>query len=260
MTIARTTLFACLASALLPVSTTLAFDWGSALSPRNPVVQSAARQVINQAVSGGNGWNGGQHQTLPYCPPPKQPICVQPQPICVQPQPVRKQPVRKETPEEKAARLFASAQQSFARRDYASALTAMDQVVELEPKNLDVLQFRSLVLFAQQDYQRAAADAYDALLLGPTWTWPTISKLYNSNTATYTAHYQALSRAAKSDQYSLEKHFLLAYHHLMLGHLEHGQKELEHVLAIQPNEPVSAQLLQVVKNLRHEEAQKLAAN
>lgn len=243
MTFARTSLFACLTLALLPATTLLAFDWGSGFNPGN-LARSAAQQAINRAFD--HLENGAHCRTNPNYGQPRQ--------VCVQPQPV----VRPESPQEKAARLFAAAQKAFARHDYASALRTMDQVVELEPKNLDVLQFRSLVLFAQQDYQRSAADAYDAFLLGPTWTWPTVVKLYKSDAETYTAHYRALSRAAKSDQHSLEKHFLLAYHHLMLGHLEHGQRELEHVLAIQPNEPVTQQLLQIVKNMRQDEAAKVA--
>lgn len=257
MSLARTTLSACLVLALLPATATRAIDWGAAFSPQNPVVQAAAQRVVNQALNNG-GWNGGGRQNRP-CPQPQYPQPYYPQqPVCTQPAP--RQPVAKETPKQKAERLFASAQKAFVRHDYASALKTMDQVVELEPKSNSVLQFRSLVLFAQQDYQRAAADAYDALLLGPTWTWPTVVKLYKSDADTYTAHYRALSRAAKSDTTSLEKHFLLAYHHLVLGHLEHGQRELEQVLAIQPNEPVSARLLEVVTNMRQAEAEKLANN
>jgi predicted Zn-dependent protease len=247
MTFARTTTFTCLTLVLLPAATTLAFDWGSGFNAGN-FARSAARHAVNRAFD--RLENGGHVPALPHHGHQRS--------ICVQPQPVHKPVARQETKQEKAARLFASAQKSFGRRDYASALKAMDEVVKLQPENLDVRQFRSLVLFAQQDYQRAAADAYDALLLGPTWTWPTVAKLYKSDADVYTAHYRALSRAAKSDQHSLEKHFLLAYHHLMLGHLEHGQRELEHVLAIQPEEPVTQQLLQVVKNLRQEEAAKIA--
>lgn len=150
------------------------------------------------------------------------------------------------TPEVQARDHVAAARRAFEQRDYAAALGHADRVVQLVPKNPDARQLRSLILFAMSDYKRSAAEAYDAILLGPVWNWATLSSLY-ADVADYTQQYRGLQTAAANQPKSLEVHFLLAYHYLMLGHLKQGEAELAKVLEIKPAEPVSAQLLQVVR-------------
>ena len=103
-----------------------------------------------------------------------------------------------------------------------------------------------LAHFAQGNYDEAAADIYETLLRGNLWTWDTIHPLYKDN-QTYTKQYRTLYHAAQGDSKSMSKHFVLAYHHLVLGHLDHGAQELEIVLKIQPEEPVTTKLLAVVR-------------
>ena len=50
----------------------------------------------------------------------------------------------------------------------------------------------------------------------------------------------------------METQFLLAYHHLGLGHLAFGEKQLRRVLEIQAGEPITTRLLEVVVSLRAE--------
>lgn len=156
-----------------------------------------------------------------------------------------------------AVKLTYAAQEAFARQNYLLAIERMDRVLELSPESASAYQFRGLAHFADGDFDRAAADVYDTLLRGPIWNWETVYPLYKSKQV-YTNQYRALSRAAKQDPSSMSKHFLLAYHHLMLGHLEHGEKELRTVLTIQPNETVTQKLLAVVQDLREQEANQVA--
>ena len=151
-----------------------------------------------------------------------------------------------------ALQLTYQAQEAFAQGDYQSAAEFMNQVIELSPESAAAYQFRALSHFALQQHDQAAADVYDALLRGPIWTWKTVFPLYG-DAQVYTRQYRELSAAAKQDGDSMSKHFLLAYHHLMLGHLEHGAKELNKVLSIQPEQPVTQKLLAVVEQLQAKE-------
>lgn len=171
---------------------------------------------------------------------------------------VAQKTTRSLTPLERSRELVAAAKQSLKRGEYAVAKRQLDRVVKLTPDQADAYQFRSLVLFAQQDYDAAAADAYDTLLRGNMWTWNTVAKLYPSP-KTYQTHYKSLARAARDDKQSMAKHFLLAYHHLMLGHLSHGEKELVHVLKIKPGESVTGKLLQVVRSMQSKQTMNVAA-
>lgn len=124
--------------------------------------------------------------------------------------------------------LAASIDQSAAalkRRDYGTALAAADKALQQSPQNSDVHQLKSLILFAMGDYQKASASAYNGLATGRAFTWPTVAKLYPS-VEDYKRQYASLAEQTrdKSDQASL--HFLLGYHHLMLGHVAEGRASL----------------------------------
>jgi Tfp pilus assembly protein PilF len=148
--------------------------------------------------------------------------------------------------EDPLQQLILKARREFKNKNYQAARKEMDQVVQLAPKNQDARQFRSLILFAMADYQEAAAEAYDAFLMGPAWTWETLRSLYSS-AGVYTEQFRGLQKAAKDRPDSLETQFLLAYHYLMLGHLQHGEAQLLKVLELRPEEPVSQQLLAAVR-------------
>lgn len=194
-----------------------------------------------------------------YCPTPVEPapvirpVPVQPTPApIVHPVPAPPAPAPDQS-EDKSLQLTFLAQDAFAKQNYTLAIDLMDRVVEQSPKSVSAYQFRALSHFAQGNYDEAAADIYETLLRGNLWTWDTIHPLYKDN-QTYTKQYRTLYHAAKDDTESMSKHFVLAYHHLVLGHLDHGAKELEIVLKIQPEEPVTTQLLTVVRQRQNDNA------
>lgn len=187
----------------------------------------------------------------PVYPAPAPVVIVNPAPPAPAP-PAPVPPTPAPTPN-RALELTFRAQDAFAKENYALAIDLMNRVVEDSPKSASAYQFRALSHFAVGNYDEAAADVYETLLRGNLWTWDTIHPLYKDNN-TYTNQYRALYRAAADDSKSMSKHFVLAYHHLVLGHLKHGGEELEKVLVIQPEEPVTTQLLTVVRTRQQTEA------
>ena len=163
-----------------------------------------------------------------------------PRPVYVHPQPV--QEVVTATTTVTAAEEFSAARRAFRNRDYGTALNCIDRALKLSPRDFDLHQFRSLVLFAAGDYDTSAVAVYTALTLGPGWNWNTVWKFY-AGAGQYEPQYRALQRAAAARTASAEVHFLLAYHELMLGHLDAGRRELNAVLEIKPDESLTVSLL-----------------
>ncbi len=143
---------------------------------------------------------------------------------------------------QEARPLVADAKKLFAAGQFDAAAAQLDRVVELLPEDADARQFRSLILFAQGRYQAAAADAYDAIQLAPTWDWKTVRSLY-ADASAYTEQLRQLETAVRQSPTSVENHFLLAYHYLMMGHWRVGEQQLAKVLELQPNEEVSTKLM-----------------
>lgn len=142
--------------------------------------------------------------------------------------------------------LFDQSRAAFTAGDYKNALDLTNQTVKLLPNDAVVHEFRSLVLFALQNYREAAAAAYAVLSAGPGWDWTTLSSLYG-NVADYTTQLRALEAFVKKNPKSSDGHFLLAYHYLTMGHAEAGHSELRQVDKLTPNDRLVTQLLAISK-------------
>jgi predicted Zn-dependent protease len=193
----------------------------------------------------------GHYQPMPH-PVRRAPAPVQPRPTHPVATPPSRQteppaPPKELTPEEQARSLVQEARKAFKSKEYSTALERVNEVLELVPNNADAHQFRSLIHFAMDGYREAAAEAYEAFLRGPAWTWETIRDFY-PGAAVYTEQFRKLQKAAADQPESLEVQFLLAYHYMMLGHLKHSETQLRKVLEIRPGEPVSEQLLVAVRS------------
>ncbi|MEM8668942.1 MAG: hypothetical protein AAGG48_15585 [Planctomycetota bacterium] len=181
------------------------------------------------------------------CPPPAPaPPVVTPVP----PPPVAVEvPTVEETKMTLARTLVDRAKEAFAKEDYARCSDVLTEVLELMPEDANAYQFRSLAFFAQQDFEKAAADAYDSFRFGNAWTWDTVLTIYpEKQSARYTTQLRGLEKINKSESQSMSTHFLLAYHYIVLGHLPQAERELTTVLTLNPEEKLSQQLLAVVKN------------
>lgn len=132
----------------------------------------------------------------------------------------------------------------FRTAQYGDAQRHLDSVVKLVPNDTNAYQFRALTLFAQGNYSEAAADAYDSLGMGNTWTVEVLDSIYP--VADRYHHQLAKLKQQTESNPSMSTHFLLAYHYLMLNDLGNGKVELEKVLKLQPGEPLTTQLLAAV--------------
>ena len=170
----------------------------------------------------------------------------QPRPAPLPPKPAAPEP-QSQDPVSQVRLLIAASKEAFQQEDFAKTVRLLDRAHELLPENGDVLQFRSMAEFAQQHFDEAAADAYDALLVSNTWNWDAILELYGSPDA-YIAQLRRLEQVTLTEP-SLTNHFLLGYHYLVLEHLTQGRDQLEKALALQPEEPLLQQLVSAVRNL-----------
>jgi|GEM_PF-6294075 len=186
------------------------------------------------SVATGAGWRPHHAGYYQVC---HKPIYVYDNPWCTV-VPIRPELDRATT---RGLALARRASDEFRLRNYGSALTYVNLAIQELPHNTDLHQLRSLVLFALGDYQPAAASAYTALAAGPGWNWKTLSGFYAS-TDHYTTQVRALEQAARNDS-AAEKHFLLAYHYLMLSHLEAARSQLAQVLQVMPHDKLSQSLL-----------------
>jgi tetratricopeptide (TPR) repeat protein len=138
---------------------------------------------------------------------------------------------------------FDAARAAFNQGDYAKAQKLVEQAIELLPQDAALHEFRALTLFAQKDYQQAAAALYAVLAAGPGWTWETLAPMY-ANPETYTQQLRALEAYARAHPKSSAAHFLLAYHYLVLDHPPEAVKQLQEVVKLSPHDQLAKQLLQ----------------
>ncbi len=199
------------------------------------------------ANRGGQSWTPAPPHRV--CPPQPPQAAVPVQQPRVAPATAVSAPLPPEV--ERARRLVEQAKQMFVAGKFDQATPVLEELCTLAAEDTNAFQFRSFAHFANQNYDAAAADAYDALLLGNTWDWQTVYNLYRS-VDRYQVQLRQLEAASKADA-SLSKHFLLGYQYLVLGHLARGQRELEKALQFDPEEQLVLQLVAVVKQLQEKE-------
>jgi tetratricopeptide (TPR) repeat protein len=142
--------------------------------------------------------------------------------------------------------LFDQAVASFKKGDYADAQSTVERAIELLPGDAMLHELRALTLFAQTQYREAAAAQYAVLAAGPGWDWETLRSFY-PNVNVYTRQLRMLERYQKNHPRRGDASFLLACHYLTLGANDAAIKQLEHTAAVQPEDQVSARLLDVLK-------------
>jgi len=138
---------------------------------------------------------------------------------------------------------FDAARAAFKQGDYASAQKLVEQAIELLPQDATLHEFRALTLFAQKQYQEAAAAVYAVLSAGPGWTWETLAPMY-PNSATYTEQLRALESYVSANPKSSAARFLLAYHYLVVDEPPEAVKQLQTVVKLSPDDQLAKQLLQ----------------
>src|SRR4029077_3031087 len=135
------------------------------------------------------------------------------------------------------------ARDAFKQEDFTRALDLTDQALRQSPNDPTLHEFRALTLFALKRYDEAAAALYAVLSVGPGWDWTTLISLYN-NPETYTQQLRALESLCTQNPEWAASRFVLAYHYLTQGHPEAALTQLKAVVALQPKDQLSAQLVQ----------------
>lgn len=131
---------------------------------------------------------------------------------------------------------------AFYQGDYDTALKQADKAVKEMPKNPDMHQFRSLVLFAQKRYRESAMAAHPALVSGKGWNWETLRSFYPSKEI-YTAQLRSLEKFTADNSKNAAGQFLLGYHYMMLGHADAAGKQLATVVKLEPKDKLAATML-----------------
>ena len=134
---------------------------------------------------------------------------------------------------------------AFQRNDYDVALDITNKGIGQYPDDAVLHEFRSLVLFAKQDYQQSAATIHSVLAIGPGWDWTTLSGMYAS-VPVYTTQLRTLEAFTKANPEDAASHFLLAYHYMTCGHTEAAARRLQQVVRLMPNDRVAADLLKMI--------------
>jgi tetratricopeptide (TPR) repeat protein len=204
------------------------YNWGYASYANPYYAEEAVAQpiVIEQTVAGGEP----QTVTVPaYMYDYTQPIDTQSAPP---PGDVANPAVAK----------FDLARAAFGTGDYAGALKLTDGALKVLPSDATLHEFRALVLFAVGKYDLAAGPLYAVLSVGPGWDWTTMAGLY-PNIDVYTSQLRKLEGFVSANPKSASGRFVLAYHYLTQGHTDAALSRLKEVVALAPQDTLSAQLV-----------------
>jgi tetratricopeptide (TPR) repeat protein len=138
-----------------------------------------------------------------------------------------------------------TARQAFYSGDYVQALALADQALAQNPNDPMLHEFRATCLFAQRRYDEAAVPFYTVLSSGPGWDWTTMIGLY-PDVNTYTQQLRALEAYCNANGRAASARFVLAALYLTQGSTAAAATRLREVIAIQPQDKLSAQLLAAV--------------
>ncbi len=152
-------------------------------------------------------------------------------------------PGPEESPEVREAYgVFENARQAFAAGEYARALELTEQSIRRIPNDPILHEFAALSLFATGDFDRAAIILNSLLAAAPGMDWTTLIGLYRQPDD-YTQQLRKLEEFTRQHPSDAGARFVLAYHYLILGHVEAATKELQAVVKLQPNDRVAQWLL-----------------
>lgn len=145
-----------------------------------------------------------------------------------------------------AMRDLADARRAFRHGDFAAALRRLDRAAKWMADDRDLLQLRSLALFAMKDYRHSADFARRALASKAFWSWDELKALYPERDL-YAEQLRALEEMAKAKP-GPDHSLLLAYHYLMLHHLDAARGQLLELRRLMPKDPLAADLLERISS------------
>jgi tetratricopeptide (TPR) repeat protein len=141
--------------------------------------------------------------------------------------------------------VFDQSRTAFMSGDYGQSLSLCAQAIKTLPNDPAIHEFRGLVLFALKRYDEAAGTLYAVLSAAPGWDWTTMISLY-PNVDVYASQLRALEVSMREKPDSAAAKFVLAYHYLAQGHNDAAVMELQKVVKLQPNDTLSAKLVELL--------------
>ncbi len=140
---------------------------------------------------------------------------------------------------------FGLAREAFQAGDYTRALALADQALTQTPNDPMLHEFRATTLFALGRYDEAAVPFYTVLSAGPGWDWTTLIGLY-PGVETYTSQLRALEAYCNANARAASARFVLAALYLTQGSTASAATRLREVVALQPQDKLSPQLLAAI--------------
>ena len=142
---------------------------------------------------------------------------------------------------------FLAAREAFKAGDFARALTLSDLALKPHPNEPVLHEFRALCLFALGRYSEASAALYVVLTAGAGWDWPTMVGLY-PDIDTYTSQLRALEALVRSNPDVASRRFVLAYHYMVMDHVDNARQTFEAVARLQPNDQLAGQFAKLLSS------------
>ncbi len=137
------------------------------------------------------------------------------------------------------------ARDAFMAGDSVRALALADKALLQTPNDPMLHEFRAICLFSMRRYDEAAVPLYTVLSAGPGWDWTTLMGLYPGVEA-YTIQLRALEAFCNASPRAASARFVLATLYLTQGANTAAAARFREVVALQPQDRLSAQLLAAI--------------
>lgn len=146
-----------------------------------------------------------------------------------------------------ALNIFDQARSDFMNANYPAALAGVEKAIVQLPNDAVLHEFRAITLFALGRYADAAATLYPVLSIQPGMDWTSMSSLY-PNIANFETQLRALEANRDADPNNAADLFLLGYLYSSMGYKDQAAGQLTKLVALQPQDTLSAGLLKAIQN------------
>jgi tetratricopeptide (TPR) repeat protein len=141
---------------------------------------------------------------------------------------------------------FEQARTEFTKGEYALAQGDAEKAIRLVPGDTTIHEVRALAQFAQKKYQDAAGTIYAVLSTAPGSSWDTLGALY-PDPAVYQKQLKALEDSIREGGNEPWRHFLLAYHYMVLNEREAALEEFREAARLNDKDQVSPRMVALLE-------------
>lgn len=141
---------------------------------------------------------------------------------------------------------FEQARAEFKKGEYTLAQGDAEKAIRLVPGDTTIHEVRALAQFAQKKYQDSAGTLYAVLSTAPGSSWDTIGALY-PDPAAYQKQLKALEDSIREGANEPWRHFLLAYHYMVLDEREAALGEFRESARLNDKDQVSPRMVALLE-------------